>query len=85
MSYVCEFKEKKKKQKKRNTDKLGKLSCTFGQKWYFSAKFGGVQLSFYMDCAESDFQMYGENTNTIAIPIYRVLPYSVIKLLYVIL
>ena len=27
--------------------------------------------------------MYGENTNTIAIPIYRVLPYPVILQLYV--
>ena len=49
----------------------------FGQKWYFSERFG-TQLSFDMCCElYMYFEMYGENTNTIAIPIYRVQPYPV--------
>ena len=63
------------------------------RKWYFSEIFF-TQLCFdiYILCckiirSQIDFKlkvrtefslMYGENTNTIAIPIYRVLPYPVI-------
>ena len=59
------------------------------QKWYFKEI---LVCSLDMCCAvklwkiritwiwkyELNFQMYGENTNTMAIPIYRVLPYPVI-------
>ena len=31
---------------------------------------------------KTEFQMYGENTNTMAIPIYRVLPYPVTSTLH---
>ena len=43
-----------------------------GQMWYLEKIFAS-QLSFDMCCtatSELNFQMYGENTNTIAIPMY---------------
>ena len=52
----------------------------FAQNWYFSERFG-TQLIFDMYCTVNkeieSKKMYGENTNTMAIPIYRVLPYPV--------
>ena len=67
------------------------FSHNFEQKWYFSARLG-LQLSFDMYYAvnhlkskkveieiRNEFSNVWGNTNTIAIPIYRVLPCPMIE------
>ena len=81
-----EFNDKKKK-KKNTMDKMQKLNFVIMWPKCGSLIFG-TQITFDMFCAvkslqvnrkqEVNFQMYGENTKTIAIPIFRVLQYPVI-------
>ena len=49
---LCEFNDKKKKNKKNTMDKMQKLNCCYNlaKMWYFNEIFG-TQIIFYMFCA----------------------------------